>query len=131
MRDALGMVLSIFFLPVLLKLDFSGILVSLLGLVRPGLPPLSNFAGPVQHCKGAILEAWRDKVSSCLCCRKGFRGGALLDIYGSLQLLTSSHVRDRDKALLRSIMVGGVWNGSFLVGFVAKLFHVGFVVRQI
>ena len=28
----------------------------------------------------------------------------------SLQLLNSSHVRERDKALLRNIMVGGVWN---------------------
>ena len=26
----------------------------------------------------------------------------------------SSHVREREKALLRSIMVGGVWNGFFL-----------------
>ena len=42
---------------------------------------------------------------------QGFRGGPLLDVHGSLQLLTSSHVRERDKALLRSIMVGGVWNG--------------------
>ena len=32
-----------------------------------------------------------------------------------LQLLNSSHVGERDKALLRSIMVGGVWNG-FLLG---------------
>ena len=39
----------------------------------------------------------------------------MLDIHGSLQLLTSSHVRERDKALLGSIMVGGVWNG-FLLG---------------
>ena len=39
----------------------------------------------------------------------------LLDIHGSLQLLISSHVRERDKALLRTIMVGGVWNG-FLLG---------------
>ena len=60
--------------------------------VRPGLPPLCNLAGPVQHFKGAVLEAWRDKVSSNLCCRKGFRGGPLLDVHGSLQLLTSSHV---------------------------------------
>ena len=44
-----------------------------------------------------------------------FRGGPVLDVHGSLQLLTSSHVRERDKALLRSIMVGGVWNG-FLLG---------------
>ena len=49
-----------------------------------------------------------------LCGRKGFRGGPLLDIHGSLQLLNSSHVRERDKALLRSIMVGGVWNGLLL-----------------
>ena len=114
MRVALGMVLSIFFLLVLLKLDFSGILV-ILAWVRPGLRPLSNLAGPVQHFQNAIFEAWRDKVSLDLCCRKGFRGGPLLDVHGSLQLLTSSHVRERDKALLRSIMVGGVWNG-FLLG---------------
>ena len=74
--------------------------MSLLGFGL-GLPPLSNLAGPVQHFKGAILEAWRDKVSSDLCCRKGFRGGPLLDIHGSLQLLTTSHVRERDKAPLR------------------------------
>ena len=45
----------------------------------------------------------------------GFRGGPLLDIHGSLQLLNSAHVRERDKGLLRSVMVGGVWNG-FLLG---------------
>ena len=45
---------------------------------------------------------------------KGFRGGSLLDVHGSLQLLNSSHVRKRDKALLRNIMVGGVWNGLLL-----------------
>ena len=38
----------------------------------------------------------------------------MLDVHGSLQLLTSSHVRERDKALVRSIMVGGVWNGFLL-----------------
>ena len=47
--------------------------------------------------------------------RQGFRGGPLLDVHGSLQLLNSSHVRERDKGLLRSVMVGGVWNG-FLLG---------------
>ena len=46
---------------------------------------------------------------------EGFRGGPLLDIHGSLQLLTSSHLRERDQALLRSVMVGNVWNG-FLLG---------------
>ena len=31
----------------------------------------------------------------------------MLDIAGSLQLLHAPHVRERDKALLRAIMVGG------------------------
>ena len=39
----------------------------------------------------------------------------MLDIAGSLQLLHALHVRERDKALLRGIMVGDVWNG-FLLG---------------
>ena len=82
---------------------------------RPGLPLLSNLSGPFQHFRAAILGAWRDKVSADLCARKGFRGGPSLDIDGTLQLLNSDHVRERDKALLRSILVGGVWNG-FLLG---------------
>ena len=86
-----------------------------LAWARPGLPLLSNLAGPIQHFKAALLDAWRNKVAADLCWRKGFRGGPLFDIHGSLQLLNSSHVRERDKALLRSIMVGGVWNG-FLLG---------------
>ena len=86
-----------------------------MGWSRPGLTLLSNLAGPIQHFKAAILDAWRNKVAADLCGRKGFRGGPLLDVHGSLQLLNSSHVRERDKALLRSIMVGCVWNG-FLLG---------------
>ena len=86
-----------------------------LAWVRPGLPLLSNLAGPIQHFRAAILDAWRNRVAADLCGRKGFRGGSLLDVHGSLQLLNSSHVRERDKALLRAIMVGGVWNG-FLLG---------------
>ena len=85
-----------------------------LAWVRPGLPLLSNLAGPVQHSKSALLDAWRNKVAADLCGRKGFRCGPLLDIYGSLQLLNSSHFRERDKALLRNVMVGGVWNGLLL-----------------
>ena len=85
-----------------------------LAWVRPGLPLLSSLAGPIQHFRAAILDAWRDKVAADLCKRKGFRGGPLLDVHGSLQLLVSSHVRERDKALLRAIMVGGVWNGFLL-----------------
>ena len=81
---------------------------------RPGLPLLSNLAGPVQHFWAAILDAWQNKAAADLCSREGFRGGPLLDIRGSLQLLNSSHVRDRDKGLLRSVLVGGVWNGFLL-----------------
>ena len=88
-----------------------------LAWVRPGLPLLSNLDGPVQHFRAAILDAWRNKVASDLCKRKGFRGGPLLDVRGSLQLLVSCHVRERDGALLRANMVGGVWNG-FLLGHV-------------
>ena len=47
--------------------------------------------------RAAILDAWRNKVSVDLCGRQGFRGRPLLDLPGSLQLLSSSHVRDRDK----------------------------------
>ena len=86
-----------------------------LAWTRPGLPLLSHLAGPVQHLKAAIPDAWRNKVAGDLCGRDGFRGRPLLDVFGSLQLLNSSHVRERDKALLRSVMVGGVWNG-FLLG---------------
>ena len=43
-----------------------------------------------------------------------------MDVDCTLQLLNSDHVRERDKALLRSILVGGVWNG-FLLGKVKGL----------
>ena len=71
---------------------------------RPGLPFLSSLAGPVQHFRAAILDAWQNKAAADLCGREGFRGGPLLDIRGSLQLLNSSHVRDRDKGLLRCMV---------------------------
>ena len=38
-----------------------------------------------------------------------------MDIDGTLQLLNSYHVRGRDQTLLRSFLVGGVWN-RFLLG---------------
>ena len=82
---------------------------------RPGLPLLSNVAGNVQRFKAALFDAWHNKVAVDFCGREGFREGPLLYVHGSLQLLDSSHVRERDMALLRSIMVGCVWNG-FLLG---------------
>ena len=86
----------------------------MVGWAREGLPVLSNLASPIQHFRAAILEGWRGKVSADLCARKGFRGGPWLDVDDSLQLLNSDHVRERDKALLKSILVGGVWNGFLL-----------------
>ena len=49
----------------------------------------------------------------------------------SLQLLNSSHVRERDNALLRGVMVGGVWNGFLLDRSGVSLFLVGSVVLLI
>ena len=46
---------------------------------------------------------------------KVFLGGEYSDFQGSLQLLTSSHLRERDKMLLRAILCGSVWDG-FLLG---------------
>ena len=71
--------------------------------------------GPIQHFRAAILEAWHFHVFSKLSERKGFWGAEFADIKGSLQLLNSTHLRDRDKMLLRAILCGGVWNG-FLLG---------------
>ena len=38
-----------------------------IGWSQPGLPLLSNLAGPVQHFKAAVLDAWRNKVAADLC----------------------------------------------------------------
>ena len=73
-----------------------GMAPSICWLPRPRLPVLSNLAGPVQHFKSAILNAWRDKAAADLCAREGFRAGPLLDIAGTLQLLNSSQVRDQE-----------------------------------
>ena len=86
MRVVLGMVLFIFSLLVLLRLAFRWDPLAL-AWVQPGLPLLSNLAGPIQHYRTAILDAWRNEVAADLCGRKGFRGGPLLDVHGSLQLL--------------------------------------------
>ena len=61
----------------------------------------------------------RDFNSADLCRRQGVRGGPLWDFRGSMQLLDSSHVRDRDKALLQAIISRKVWNG-FLLGKVRR-----------
>ena len=72
-------------------------------------------ACPIQLFRTAILDAWHFHVFSKLSERKGFWGVEFADLKGSLQLLNSTHLRDRDKMLLRAILCGGVWNG-FLLG---------------
>ena len=67
--------------------------------MRPGLPGLSHLSGLMQHFRSDIWNA---------CCSR-----FLLNIAGSQQHFNSSHVREGDKALLRSILVGGVWSGFF------------------
>ena len=85
------------------------------GWIWPGLPPLRMMAGPCSNIFGsAIWQAWQHKVATDLCKRKGFRGGFGFDLYGSHQLLVSSHLRERDKMLIRAILSGGVWNGFLL-----------------
>ena len=61
-----------------------------LGWSRPGLPLLRNLAGPLQHFKAAVLDAWRDKLATDLCGRGCFRGGPLQDVHGSCSSLTLS-----------------------------------------
>ena len=86
------------------------------GWVQVSLPLLRVMTGPVQHFRSAILDAWRFHVFARLSEGQGFLGGEFSDFHGSLQLLTSSHLRERDKMLLRAILCGfGGWNG-FLLG---------------
>ena len=66
------------------------------GWVRVSLPPLRMMTGPVQHFRSAILDAWRFSVFVKLS-ERGFLGAEFSDFQGSLQLLTSSHLREREK----------------------------------
>ena len=72
------------------------------------LPVLSNLAGPIQHFRAAVLKAWRKRVAADLCAREE---RPMIGYSWYLQLLNSDHVRERDKALLRGVLVGGAWNG--------------------
>ena len=75
------------------------------GWIRPGLPSLRKLAGSLQHF---WADAWRLNAASKFC-------WALLDVTGSRQLLFSSHLRDWDKMLLRSICGG--WSHLHLTSF--------------
>ena len=73
------------------------------GLVFPVLVILLVLFNTV---RSAIVDGWRSKVAKDLCDRAGFRSASLFDVDGSLRLLNSSHVRERAKELLQSILSG-------------------------
>ena len=95
------------------------------GWVRVSLPPLRMLAGPIQHFQSDVLDAWRFQVFAKLSDRKGFWGCSFADFQGSLQLLTSSHLRERYEMLLRAILCGCVCGtDSFLARPRRKTFRV-------
>ena len=96
-----------------------------LAWVRPGLPMLSNLAGPIQHFKTAILDAWRNKVAADLCGREGFVVGPcwiFLALCSSLILLM---FEKEIRVCFVASWLGVSGMVSFLVGFVIRLFLVG------
>ena len=97
---------------------------------RPGLPLLSNLAGPLQHFKAAILDAWRNKVAVALCGGKVFEVGPcwMFMALCSPLILLMLETEIRRWFATSWLVVSGML--CFLDGFVARLFHVGFVARQ-
>ena len=69
----------------------------------------------MQHFKAAIANAWRHQVSAELGVRIEFQHGAS---FGCTRISAASSLvpfsGERDKALLRSILVLCVWNGFVL-----------------
>ena len=101
-RPPLSMARSISLLTLLRKLASTGIPSKPVGFGLASLPH------PALPCS-AIWQAWQNMI----CAReKGFGGEFCFDIYCSHQLLVSSHLRERDKMLLRAILSRGVWNGK-------------------
>ena len=75
------------------------------GWVRASLPPLRMIIGLVQHFLLFHLGCLAFQFFAKLSERKGFLGGEYSDFQGSLQLLTSSHLRERDKNAVKSHFV--------------------------
>ena len=100
-----------------------------LAWVRPGLALLSNLAGPIQHFRAAILDAWRDKVTTDLCRRMGVSGVVL---FLTFMILCSSLVLLMFEKEIRPCFVPFLLEVFvmvfFWVTFVDKLFLVGSVV---
>ena len=91
---------------------------------------LSNLAGPLQHFKAAILEAWRHKVSVDLCGRKGFRGGLCWMSMAPCSFLLLLMFEKEIRLCFAASWLGVSGLVFFLDRFEARLFHVGFVGRQ-
>ena len=117
-------------LQVLLSLDFGGILSGWVGLDL-GCLCLVIWLALCSISRLLFLMLGGTRLQLIFVVGRLFRRGPLLDVHGSLQLLNSTRVRERDKALLRSVMVGSVRNG-FLLGRVrGQPVPVGFVVLRV
>ena len=98
-----------------------------LAWIRHGLPLLSNLAGPIQHFRAAILDAWRNKVTTDLCGRKGFGvvlSSTFMVLCSSLILLMFEKEVRPCFVPLWLVVIGMVFS---LVEFVVKGFLVGSV----
>ena len=100
-----------------------------LAWVRPGLPTLSNLAGPIQHFKIAILDAWRNKVAADLCGR--FRGGPCWIFMALCSSLILLMFEKEIRFCFVASWLGVSGMASFLVGFVIRPFLVGSAVLLI
>ena len=80
------------------------------GWIRPGLPPLCMMTGPFSIFE--VPFGRPGNIKQLLICSNGKGFGVFFgfDVHGSHHLLVSSHLRERDKMLLRAIL-------SFLVEF--------------
>ena len=107
------MALCIFCLFLLLSLALLGMGMKGVGCDHRSL--LRMMTGSFQQFFSSILDAWRFLVLAQIAEREGFRCVQFADFKGSLRLLTSFHLRERDTILLRAILCVGVWNG-FLLG---------------
>ena len=84
-----------------------------MGWFRPALPLLGTWLALFSISRLLFLMLGVIRLQLIIAVGKAF-GVDRCWMHGSLQLLNSSHVRERDKALLRSVMIGGVWNGLLL-----------------
>ena len=79
-----------------LRLGFLGMGANRIGFGLPCLP-LGCCLGLCSTLESAILEGWQLKVGTQLAERQVFWGAQFLDLRESLQLLNSSHLRERYK----------------------------------